>query len=143
MKYEEDPGLLLYVVSALKSGVSLDEALNSLGEKHPTHPWVKAAIELSEESGGSLAPLLESAARALRQKKEVQDKLRALSAQAMASAWVVGLTPLGLFLALLLVSPEYIGPLFKTRMGYLILLAVFLLVSAGFWMVRRLNRLDE
>lgn len=144
MNFEEDPGLLLYLVSAMKGGASYEEALKSLKNQEPkAHPWVEAAVLLSRETGGSLVPLLESAARTFQQKKEFKDKVRALSAQGLASAWVVGLTPVGLLSILALLSWDSVAVLFNTRAGNLLLLAAGVLVAAGFWTARRLVRLED
>ena len=59
----------------------------------------------------------------------MQMKVKALSSEAKASAWVLGSLPFIVTTLIYMASPEYISPLFKTRMGN------FILGCAGFWML--------
>lgn len=103
---------------------------------------VRAALLLNYKTGGRAIQSLETSVSILRRKKELVDKMNMLTVQARWSAWIVGLTPIALIVALLLFSPDFIKPLFSTRLGFMLLGLVCLLNSAGLFIIRRLSRLD-
>ena len=64
----------------------------------------------------------------LRDRKRLEAKVRALSAEAKASAAVLGALPFVVMGLVYITTPSYIALLWSTRTGQ------FLLVAAGFWM---------
>jgi tight adherence protein B len=56
-------------------------------------------------------------------------KIKALSAEAKASAMIIGALPFLVMGAVKLSSPDYLDPLFTTKMGN------FILIGAGLWMM--------
>jgi tight adherence protein B len=103
----------------------------------------RAALLLANEAGGSVGPLLERCARQLEDRRRWALRRKALSAQTVASAWIVGSMPIMLTLLLAVAAPEYIDPLLHTAAGRACVAASMTLTLAGIWMVRRMVRLDD
>ena len=97
--------------------------------------WIVMAIRIQRDIGGNLAELLATVAETLRERERLRRQVSALSAEGRLSGVILGALPVVFALYLMLVRPEYIGPLFNTPMG-LLLLAIggALLVVGAFWM---------
>lgn len=102
----------------------------------------RAALLFSQRAGGQAAPLLEQCAQTLQAKLESEDRLRALTAQNRASAWIVGLMPAALLAIFALFAPDYAAPLFQTRRGNAAVLLAAAMVAAGLSVVKRMSRLE-
>ncbi len=119
------------VMDQQRVGVPLGEALDKLTGRIPL-PEVKflaIVIAIQQQSGGNLSEALGNLSTVLRDRVRLQLKVKALSAEAKASAMVLAALPPTVMGLLLLSSPDYIMPLFKTRTGN------FALLGCGLWML--------
>ena len=97
--------------------------------------WVVTAIAIQQEVGGNLAELLDNVARTLRDRASLGRTVRALSAEGKLSAWIIGLMPFGMFVAMSLINPEYVGLLYERTLGRaLIVLGLVLLALGAVWL---------
>jgi tight adherence protein B len=64
----------------------------------------------------------------LRDRKKMKAKIRAVSQEAKSSAAIIGSLPFLIMGALTVLNPEYLNPLFYTRMGNI------LIIASGAWM---------
>lgn len=108
----------------------------------PDLALARVALMLSHDVGGQAAPLLDQCAQNLQMKLELSERLKALTAQGKVSAWVVGLTPLGLFAGFVLCGGDYMDPLFHSPKGWMILGLALMLVVTGLFLVHRLVKLE-
>ena len=93
-------------------------------------------------TGGNLGESLDGIATPVRDRYRFFGKLRALTAEARASAWVVSLTPLGIAAFLAVSQPAYMGPLITDPLGRSILSAgVVAWLSGALWF-QRLTKFD-
>ena len=104
--------------------------------------FARAALLMFLDSGGRIGRVLETAAATLQARGEAEERVRALTAQARASAWVVGLSPFALAALMSLLSPDLMGPMIGSGIGRLVLLAAFVLSLAGLWLACRLSRVE-
>lgn len=166
------PAALLFLAGGLKSGLTIDGALTLLLREapeplrsqlnHAVGPsgalplavrvrqaidgpdlaLPRAALLLSHRAGGKSAPVLERCARTLQAAIEMEDRLRALTAQNRISAGIIAVVPFALLMFFTLVAPDYVAPLFKTRAGTAVLVGVGVMITAGLALVRRMARLE-
>jgi tight adherence protein B len=85
-------------------------------------------ISIQQQAGGNLSEALGNLSGVLRDRKRLQAKVRALSAEAKASAAVLGALPFVVMILVYITSPSYIVLLWTTQIGQ------FLLVCAAIWM---------
>jgi len=85
-------------------------------------------ISLQQKAGGNLSETLANLSGVLRDRKKMKAKVKAISAEAKASAGIIGSLPFVVGCAVYFMSPEYIGLLFHTTLGNIILAA------GAFWM---------
>lgn len=89
---------LTAVATAISHGVPLITALEGWAERRPlsTVRLVVAALCLGAETGGAQARAIDGVAATVRDRLALGAEVRAVSSQARASAWVIGLAPGGL-----------------------------------------------
>jgi tight adherence protein B len=118
------------LVEEQRVGVPLGEAFERMMVRMPLAEvrFFGIVIAIQQQAGGNLSEALGNLSGVLRDRKRLQAKVRALSAEAKASAAVLGSLPFIVMLLVYITTPSYIALLWTTRMGQ------FLLVAAGFWM---------
>jgi tight adherence protein B len=118
------------VVEQQRVGVPLGECFERMMSRLPL-PEVKffaIVISIQSSAGGNLSEALGNLAGVLRDRKMMGAKVQALSAEAKASAAVLGSLPFAVAIMVYLSSPGYIVLLWTTKVGQ------FLLLIAAFWM---------
>jgi tight adherence protein B len=126
-------------------GMSVERAVREMAARAPKNGDLKifaVSAVIQKETGGNLAEILEGIATTVRERYRFFGKLRALTAEARASAWVVSLTPLGIGAFLALSQPGYMRTLFTDPLGRSLLSAgVVAWLSGALWF-QRLTRFD-
>ncbi|MCC7251109.1 type II secretion system F family protein [Hyphomicrobium sp.] len=128
------------VIEQQRVGVSLSEALDRLTRRMPL-PEVKflaIVIAIQQQSGGNLAEALANLSGVLRERFKMAMKVKALSAEAKASAMILAALPPGVMFMVTSSSPEYIAPLFSTRTGNIFILVGLAWMSIGILVMRKM-----
>jgi len=68
-----------------------------------------AMIRLQEKTGGNLAELLEGNASTIRSRQRLRLKIKAASAEGRASALILNAAPIGLYLIIQVLAPDFFG----------------------------------
>jgi len=125
-------------------GVTLEQTLNNLGRRMPTHSsiLVVSAMRIASETGGGLAETLERTANTIRSRLQMEGKIRALTAQGKMQAWVVGLLPLGLMLVLNKMEPEAMSYLWHSRQGWATIAVITFFEFMGIYVIRKIIAID-
>jgi len=97
-----------------------------------------AALGLGAELGGAAARSLDGVAGTLRDRNGVRREVRALSAQARASAVVIGSAPLAFLVVVAAADPGAIGFLVGSPIGLLCLASGLGLDALGAWWMRHI-----
>ena len=118
------------LVEQQRVGVPLGEAFERMMTRMPM-PEVRffaIVIAIQQQAGGNLSEALGNLSGVLRDRKRLQAKVRALSAEAKASAAVLGALPFVVMILVYITTPAYIALLWTTNFGQ------FLLACGGCWM---------
>jgi tight adherence protein B len=118
------------IVEQQRVGVPLSEAFERMMSRVPL-PEVRffaIVIGIQQQAGGNLSEALGNLSGVLRDRKRLAAKVRALSAEAKASAAVLGALPFIVMILVYITTPSYISILWTTNFGQ------FLLAAAGMWM---------
>jgi tight adherence protein B len=128
------------VVHAVQLGVPLRTALNDLRQRVPLRDigWFVTAVQVTQETGGSLCSILESLAKTLQEKEALRSKVSALTAQGKASGYILSGLPLFMLLALAVLAPEYVAPLFTTPTGLMWLMFILILIVVGSVLIHKI-----
>lgn len=133
------------VVKRLRIGEGTAEALAPLGSVKdvPELAFVAIALDVQHQSGGSVAPVLESAREAVKGELELARSLRVQTAQARLSASIVTVMPFILVAFFSLASPGFLDPFFESPLGVTLLGVALVMQLAGVLSVRRICRADQ
>jgi tight adherence protein B len=114
-------------------GLPFERAVVQMTRRSPTNADLKlfaVSVIIQKETGGNLVEIIEKIAETIRSRYRFYGKLRALTAEARVSAWVIGALPFVAGLATFVVNPEYMSQLFTKPLGKL-----FLAYSVGSWVL--------
>lgn len=114
-----------------KIGVPIGEACVAAAKRMPLTEMQMFAtgIMIQQQTGSSLSEILLNLAKVIRARFRLKRKIQALSAEAKASASIIGALPILVGFGLTVVNPEYMDPLFHTLKGKIFL------TGAGCWML--------
>jgi tight adherence protein B len=125
-------------------GMPLADATERLPERVPVAEarFFSIVIAIQSRSGGSLAETLGNLSKVLRDRQKMFDKIKALSSESKASAYIIAALPVVVVAALSVVSPGYISLLFTDRTGHIVLVVCALLMLAGTLVMRKMINFD-
>jgi tight adherence protein B len=141
---EPSAGEFHRVVSEIRLGRSIDDAMNEMAERVGSEDmrWAVMAVNIQRQVGGNLAEVLDIVANTVRERAYVHRQVRVLSAEGRLSIAILTALPFGIFFYLALVNPEYVAPLFNTMIGRILLLVGGTLMGLGVFVMTRIVRID-
>lgn len=128
------------VVDQQRVGVPLSEALDRLMGRMPL-PEVRffaIVIAIQQQAGGNLSEALGNLSGVLRARKQMAAKVQALSAEAKASALVLGSLPFAVMGMVYLSTPAYISILFNEKLGQFMLFGAAIWMSCGIFVMKKM-----
>lgn len=102
------------VVDRIKVGRSMEESLQETADRlnTPEFSFFCITIAIQRETGGNLAETLSNLADVLRKRAQMKLKIKAMSSESKASAYIVGSLPFIVFAMVYWINPEYLGGFF-------------------------------
>jgi tight adherence protein B len=141
---EPSTALMAEALRRVRLGEDPELALQAAGlvlERSPLRAdWrmLVTAVAVVRGSGGKLPEILDQLAATVRERQRLQAQVQAQTAQAKLSGWVIGCLPPALLLAMQIIDPELCAPLFKTPVGWALILGAAGLEAAGLFVMRRM-----
>jgi tight adherence protein B len=125
-------------------GLTLDQALAGAAKRIDTAEFKFFVISLSvqRETGGNLTETLENLSNILRRRKQMRLKIRALSSEARASAYIIGALPFIMFALLAWVNPDYVLMLVNDSRGEVMLAAALGSLMSGILIMLKMAKFD-
>jgi tight adherence protein B len=114
---------------------ALAETATRLGSKN--FEFVITAVTIQSQVGGSLAGLIDMVADTVRQRQQFARKIKALTAMGRAGAYVLMALPFFLAVAITLLNPEYMDPLYNTSTGHTLIFVGVGMMLFGSLLLRR------
>jgi len=133
------------VVQEIQLGIPMEDALDNLLRRLPSEDLdlVITAMKINREIGGPLTELLETVVDTIRERIRLKGEIRALTAQVRYSGMILALLPIGLFLILTRIAPDYVGEFFHSGLaGYVVMGIALLLIGSGYYVMRRLGEIE-
>ena len=108
------------VLNKIRLGLSVEEALNEFGERIPRQDvqMLVTAVNILKETGGNLAETFETIVLTVRERQKIEKRIEAMTAQGIMQAIIMTLVPFVILVVMLLVSPNFVKPLFTTALGW-------------------------
>lgn len=128
------------LTESLGMGADLDHALEKMFERMPT-PEVRffsIVLAIQQKTGGNLAEALGNLSTVIRSRKLMREKAKALSGEAVASAFIIGSLPPGVVILISMIAPDYMAPLFTDPRGHTLLGIAATLMGVGVLVMRKM-----
>ena len=100
------------------------------------------AILIQRESGGNLAEKLQNLSEVIRARFKFRRQVRVHSAHGRMTGTIIGFLPVFVALAILVISPDYMLPMFTEPLGRWMLLGGFISMMMGFFLIRRITQVQ-
>jgi tight adherence protein B len=130
------------VADKMKIGRSMDAALQDTADRlgTPEFQFFVITIAIQRETGGNLAETLANLATVLRQRMQMKLKIKAMSSESKASAYIVGSLPFVVFGLILMINATYMQNFFKDpRLEVAGLVGLVWMAIGGFIMAKMVN----
>lgn len=131
-------------LSQTRLGVSLEESLNSLGNRIPKADvqMFVVAVNILKETGGNMSETFATITETIRERQKVQKKIEALTAQGLMQGVILTLVPFVLLCVFFFLDPNFIRPLFNTSLGLVLLFVMLSLQVIGGLVIRKLVKIE-
>jgi tight adherence protein B len=105
------------VTDKMKIGRTMEVALQETADRlgTPEMQFFVITLAIQRETGGNLAETLANLADVLRKRAQMKLKIRAMSSESKASAWIVGSLPFIVFVLVWWISPDYMAHFFTDQ----------------------------
>ncbi|MFC5718925.1 type II secretion system F family protein [Streptomyces gamaensis] len=132
------------VADRLAVGHSVDDALGELSARLPSRELVVlvTTLVLANRAGGSVVGSLRNLTQTLEERKETRREVRTQLSQVTITAYVVPLMGIGTLLLMDRVAPGSIDRMTSGVLGQAAVVVAFCLYGVGFFLIRRLSRID-
>ena len=103
------------VTERMRIGKTMEDALQDTADRlnTPEFSFFCITLAIQRETGGNLAETLSNLADVLRKRSQMKLKIKAMSSESKASAYIVGSLPFIVFTMIYMINPEYLGGFFK------------------------------
>ena len=102
------------VSDKMKIGVTMEAALQETADRlgTPEFQFFVITLAIQRETGGNLAETLSNLSDVLRKRAQMKLKIKAMSSESKASAYIVGALPFIVFTLVYMISPDYMADFF-------------------------------
>ena len=102
------------ITERIKIGKTMEDALQDTADRLaiPEFNFFCITLAIQRETGGNLAETLANLSDVLRKRAQMKLKIRAMSSESKASAYIVGALPFIVFGLIWWINPKYIGQFF-------------------------------
>lgn len=102
------------VSDKMKIGRTMEAALQETADRlgTPEFQFFVISLAIQRETGGNLAETLANLGDVLRKRAQMKLKIRAMSSESKASAYIVGSLPFIVFTLVYIINPQYLGGFF-------------------------------
>ncbi len=128
------------IVASTSVGLTVAEGIERLAQRVPLPEtsFFAVVVNIQQKAGGNLTEALGNLSQVVRDRITMELKVKALSSEAKASAWIIGLMPLVISGLIYLTSPGYLEPLWTTDTGQMVLTGVGVWMTLGILFMRQM-----
>jgi len=121
-------------------GVSLEDALGHMCERVPNLDlrFFVTSVNIQRQTGGDLAEILDRIGHVIRERFKILGQVKALTAEGRLSGVVLIAMPIGLFLMMLHMKPDYVSLLWTDPMGIKMSIGAIILMLIGSYAIKKI-----
>jgi tight adherence protein B len=128
------------VITDTQLGRPMEEALSETAERigSKNFAFVITAVTIQRQVGGSLAGLFDMVADTVRDRQQFARKIRSLTAMGRASAYVLVGLPFFIAIALTVLNPNYMDPLYHSHAGHMLMMGGVTMMAFGSLLLKKI-----
>jgi tight adherence protein B len=128
------------IVDETAYGAEFNTALENFAKRTGSADarFFAVAVSIQSNTGGNLAEILEALCRVMRARGTLVKKVKALSSEGMASAWVLSALPLGLIGITMVGNPTYYTDKFSDPVFWPFVMGILALYAVGWVAIQRI-----
>lgn len=132
------------VVRENKMGVDLEDCLFHLRQRMPVTDLdlIAIAISIARETGGNLTEIFENLVFTIREKKKLEDRVKALTVQGRLQGYIMMVLPIGFAVFIYFVNPHNFEVLLQDKLGQMLLTWAIISEGIGIIMIKKLSRIE-
>jgi tight adherence protein B len=127
-----------------KFGMPVRDALMNLTQRVPLVDikFFVTAVMLQRETGGNLAEILDNLSYVIRERFKIQRQVRVHTAQGRLTMALLMAMPPAVVGIMLIMSPDFVKPLFSDPIGHALLVGSIALQTIGYFVIRKIIRIQ-
>ena len=128
------------VVDKVKIGRTMDVALQETANRlqTPEFQFFVITLQIQRETGGNLAETLSNLAEVLRKRMQMKLKIKAMSSESKASAYIIGSLPFIVFMLIYNINPRYMSGFFTDQRLIITGLGGMVWMSIGAFIMKKM-----
>ena len=121
-------------------GIPLEEALFHMCDRVPNLDlrFFVTSVNIQRQTGGDLAEILDRIGHVIRERFKILGQVKALTAEGRLSGIVLIAMPIGLFLMMMYMKPDYIQLLWTEPMGVRMSIGAIVLMLIGSYAIKKI-----
>ncbi|CAN5159332.1 type II secretion system F family protein [soil metagenome] len=129
------------VVREVNLGLPMDESLHNLVRRIKSEDLdlMVTAIGIQQQVGGNLAEVLDTIAFTIRERVRIKAEIKTLTTQGRYSGYLVASLPIAVGTALNFINPAFMEPLFTSLIGRILIGLGIVMMSIGFFAIRKIT----
>ena len=133
-----------WMLNRLQVNTTAENCLKELAQNSDVEEIQSLAeiIEIGKKSQGDVIKIIENTVGILQDKIEMQEEVQVLLAKKRMEQRIINVMPFLVLGMLLLISPDYLAPLYTTLQGRVIMSICVLITIGSFWLSRRIAEID-
>lgn len=122
-------------------GLDLQDSIRRVADvaRNPDLKLFATAVGIQMSSGGNLADVMDSLAAVMRTRVRLNRRVRVLTTESRMSRNVLLALPLILFLAMNILSPQYVSVMYNTLPGQVMLVGTVISMLIGAWVMGKMS----
>ncbi len=132
------------VVRENKMGVDLSDCLNHLKQRMPVEDLslISTAIGIVRDTGGDLTDVLEKLVFTIREKKKLDDRVRALTVQGRLQGYIMMVLPIAFSIFIYTVNPNNFEIMLNDKLGQMLLIWAVISEGIGIILIKKLSKVE-
>jgi tight adherence protein B len=128
----------------LRIGVRFEDAMDQMDRRIDSEDLTLMiqSIEIARQTGGNLTEVFDRIDETIRERRRVEGKIKALTAQGRIQGRVVGAMPVVLGIVLYFLDPVMMMTFIRSQAGIMVLLIVLVLEVCGALLIRKIVDID-
>ena len=132
------------LVHEIRLGASFESAFDNLVQRVESDDLnlLITAVNIQRQTGGNLSEILDNISKTIRERIRIKGEIKTLTAQGKLSGIIVSILPIVIAAAIYMIDPQYLEPLYSTKIGLMLLCAAFFNEIIGYLIIHKIIKID-